>query len=127
MKENIICDTNIFIHYAIDTAEVVEALEKIGNAHILVPVTVAMELSKGCRNKKEANLLMKHLKAYKILYIDARISQKAFELIQTYHLSHALQIPDALIAATGLVYDLPIYTYNKKDFTYIENIRLYEP
>lgn len=38
-----------------------------------------------------------------------------------------LQIPDALIAATYLVNNLPLYTLNKKDFSNISGLKLYAP
>jgi len=43
-----------------------------------------------------------------------------------YSLSHKLSIPDAIIAATALHYDIELYTYNTKDFRFIEGIKLYE-
>ena len=42
-----------------------------------------------------------------------------------YSLSHKLSIPDALIAATALNYDIELYTYNIKDFRFIDGIKLY--
>jgi len=33
---------------------------------------------------------------------------------------------DSLIAATAIELDLPLFTYNIKDFRYISGIRLYE-
>ncbi len=42
-------------------------------------------------------------------------------------LSHKLCIPDALIAATALIYSIELYTLNSKDFQFIENIQLYKP
>jgi predicted nucleic acid-binding protein len=35
-----------------------------------------------------------------------------------------MTIYDSIIAATCLIYDLPLWTYNKKDFKYIENLVL---
>jgi predicted nucleic acid-binding protein len=46
------------------------------------------------------------------------------QLQQQYVLSHQLGIPDALIAATALIYDLELRTYNLKDFRFIPGIRL---
>ena len=40
--------------------------------------------------------------------------------------SHNLLIDDALIAATSLVTKLELMTYNKADFQYIPNIKLYK-
>lgn len=41
-------------------------------------------------------------------------------------ISHKLSLPDGLIAATAITEDIPLYTLNKKDFRYIENLRLYQ-
>lgn len=38
-----------------------------------------------------------------------------------------LSIPDALIAATALVYDVELYTLNLKDFCFIPGLILYAP
>jgi tRNA(fMet)-specific endonuclease VapC len=38
-----------------------------------------------------------------------------------------LALPDALIASTALVYNLDLYTTNRKDFDFIEGIKLYNP
>lgn len=43
-----------------------------------------------------------------------------------YNKSHNLVIDDALIAATSLVTGLELMTYNKSDFQYIPNIKLYQ-
>jgi len=44
-----------------------------------------------------------------------------------FRLSHNLQIPDAIIAASAVTFKLPLFTYNLKDFKFIPNIRLYTP
>ena len=38
-----------------------------------------------------------------------------------------IKLPDAIIAATAIVYDLTLITNNTKDFTAIENLRLLNP
>lgn len=38
-----------------------------------------------------------------------------------------IKLPDAIIAATAIVYDLILVTNNTKDFTGIENLRLLNP
>jgi hypothetical protein len=44
--------------------------------------------------------------------------------MEKYTLSHGMSIYDSIIAAICLVYDLPLWTYNKKDFKYIEELEL---
>jgi predicted nucleic acid-binding protein len=43
-----------------------------------------------------------------------------------YSLSHNLKLADALIGATALTYDLPLYTYNTRDFKFIPKIVLWD-
>ena len=55
--------------------------------------------------------------------------EKDFHISEKYNfrhaLSHGLQIPDAIIAATSIVYQIPLYTYNLKDFNFIPELALY--
>ena len=46
-------------------------------------------------------------------------------LMLKYSLSHNLDLPDALIAATAIVSDLELYTLNLKHFKYIDDIKLW--
>jgi predicted nucleic acid-binding protein len=46
-------------------------------------------------------------------------------LIKNYSLSHKLNIPDALIAASAIVTQSKLLTLNIKDFKYIPDIELY--
>jgi tRNA(fMet)-specific endonuclease VapC len=48
-------------------------------------------------------------------------------LIQSYHERHSKWIPDALIASIALAENLEILTYNRKDFDFIDDIKLFNP
>ena len=41
--------------------------------------------------------------------------------------AHTIKLPDAIIAATALVYDLTLLTRNEKDFRHIPNLQLLNP
>ncbi len=45
--------------------------------------------------------------------------------MEIYSKSHSLKIPDALNGATSLYYKIPLFTYNKKDFNFIKELKLY--
>ena len=62
----------------------------------------AMELLRGCRNGVELRMVQRLLAAMVIVPVSEAISQRAYGLVVTFSLSHALDIPDALIAATAL-------------------------
>lgn len=66
------------------------------------------------------------IKYYDVIDFDERVSILSKDLIEKYHLSQGLMIPDAIIAATAVVHDLKLFTYNLKDFKFIPKIRFYE-
>jgi hypothetical protein len=121
----VLCDTNIFISAFNGREDTIINLEKIGFENIILSSITVMELYQGMGNKEELAKMKKRIKFYDIIHIDEAISAKSVELISNYKLSHHLQIPDAIIAANSLVKNIPLYTYNIKDFDYIDSINLY--
>ena len=121
----IICDTNIFIKLFSGDPIIIAELSKIGNSRLLMPSISAMELFIGMQNKTELQQMRKKIKHFSIIHLNEAASQKSTELIADYRLSHGLMIPDALIGAMALTYDLELFTYNLKDFRFMPNIKLY--
>ena len=121
----ILCDTNVFIHAFNGNQQTIEQLNTIGTNNIALSAITVMELYQGMGNKNELMQMKKKLHYYDIVHVDKWISDKAIELIATFKLSHALQIPDAIIGATAIIYNIPLYTYNVKDFNFMPNINLY--
>ena len=121
----IVCDTNVFIKLFTGDAIVITELEKIGNHRILMPSVSMMERFCGMGNKLELQQMKKKIKHFNVLHLNEAASQKAIEILSEYRLSHGLSIPDALIGAMALAYNLELYTYNLKDFRFLKGIRLY--
>jgi predicted nucleic acid-binding protein len=48
-------------------------------------------------------------------------------LIQSNHARHSKWIPDALIASIDIANQLELFTYNRKDFDFIKEIKLFNP
>ena len=86
---------------------------------VQISTTSAMELLIGCRNKIELAQTKHFLEPVRILPVDPDISDKAYDLIQGFTLSHGLMIPDALIAATALENGLTVHTKNTRHFQMI--------
>jgi len=85
---------------------------------------VDIEILVGVKNKRDLNTTNKKLNLFKNISIEQEILDLARILLEKYILSHNMAIYDAIIAATCLVYDLPLWTYNKKDFKFIDGIKL---
>ena len=85
---------------------------------------VKLEFKAGVLNKRELKKINRILSQVQLLDMDQSILNLSDILIEKYALSHGMGIYDAIIAATCLIYDLPLWTYNRKDFKYIEALQL---
>ena len=66
----------------------------------------------------------KNFSLFEIIYITHEISKKATTLVQIYAKGYNLDIPDSFIASTALITNAKLFTYNIKDFHFIEGIQL---
>ena len=85
---------------------------------------VKLEFKIGALNKRELKKINRILSHITLLDTDQSVLNLSDRLVEKYTLSHGMGIYDAIIAATCLVYDLPLWTYNKKDFRFIEELKL---
>jgi len=122
--EKILADACIFIDIFRGNYKLY--LELMEN-EVVINSIIYMELIRGARDKNELKKIDKYLKGFEMIFIDERISQEAMMLMKTYSLSHGLLIPDALIAATAISRHISLWSFNKKDFLFIEKINLFHP
>lgn len=127
--QKIICDTDVLIELFDENkarhSETAATIEKIGMDNILISAISKMELIKGTRHKEHSQQVAKKLKRLDTILLSPEITIRTIELLNTYHLSHGLAIPDALIAATSLETGLKLFTYNVRDFKFIKGLNLY--
>ena len=124
--KKVLCDTNVFIKMFSGGTVASANLLHIGSQNVLIPSIAVMELFAGMGNKQELADMRKKLKHYNILDLNEHCSKLAISLVHDYKLSHNMQIPDALIGAMAITYNIPLFTYNLKDFRFMPNIELYE-
>jgi len=122
-----LCDTNILIEFYKNNPQITEELRRIGPNRLAISAITQAELYFGALNKAELQRIKRHLALLTGFSLDIPISSRFLQLMETYSLSHKLSLPDALIAATALSHDLPLYTLNVKDFRFISGLSLYRP
>ena len=115
-------DTDVLIWYMRGNEKALRVIMNLRNFSI--SVVTYMELVQGLRNKEELNILRNSLKKWNagIIYINEEISTKAMFLVEQYYLSHSIQLADALVGATAVIYGRPLLTANTKHYTMIKNI-----
>ena len=112
----ILCDTNILIEVYKGNEKVIRELLKMGQQNIAISDVTSAELLFGARNKEELKILKKDLEKLTCIPINSQISNLSVQLVEKYSLSHKLTLPDALIAATAIVYGIELFTFNLKRF-----------
>lgn len=123
----ILCDTNILIEFYKNNLKIIEELRCIGPNNLAISPVTQAELYFGALNKAELRSIKRHLALLFNFPMDIPISTRFLQLMETYSLSHNLNLPDALIAATALSHDVQLYTLNLKDFRFIPGLNLYRP
>ena len=93
---------------------------------ISISFMTAMELIVGALNKTHLIRINKELKGLLTILPNHEIALLAIKLLQQYHLSHGLKIQDCFIGATSLFMEIPLFSYNIKDFKFIEGLELYD-
>lgn len=122
----VLCDTDVIIEFFKGNASVKNILENnILPENIALSSISVMELYFGAKNKKELALIKKFLSNFEILKLNKEITDISLNLIEIYSKSHSLKIPDALIGATSIYNEIPLFTYNKKDFLFIKELKFY--
>ena len=130
-ETKIICDTDVMIDYfdlksLRHTITKIKLEEEIGLENIMLSAISKLELIAGATTKSDLLTIIKKLKRFSVILFFPTITSLSFELLETYKLSHGLELPDCLIAATVLKTDLEFFTYNTKDFKFIPKLRLHK-
>ena len=90
-------------------------------------IICTMEVIQGCLNLQELNRVNSFITLFHAHPVSPSISVSAQSLLAQFTLSHGLEIPDALIAATALELRLPHYTLNTKHFAMIPGLQVIRP
>ncbi|WP_140936696.1 type II toxin-antitoxin system VapC family toxin [Sphingobacterium lumbrici] len=127
--QKVICDTDVLIEFFDEKkarhSQTTATINEIGIDNILISAISKMEMIKGTLHKEHSQQVAKKLKRLDTILLSPEITIRTIELLNTYHLSHGLAIPDALIAATSLETGLKLFTYNIRDFKFIKGLNLY--
>jgi predicted nucleic acid-binding protein len=122
-------DTDVLIWNLRGNEKAARALDAMPG--FFVSAITYMELVQGVRDKRELRVLRQALSHWgtRIVQIDEGVSARACFLTEQHHLSHSLQLADALIAATALEHGVEILTGNAKHYRAIEGlaVRTFRP
>ena len=123
--DKIIVDSDILIDLSRGNEKAVSWIKKYENGEkLIISVVTEIELIFGSRDKAHLKTIKSFLSNFEVIQLREMISLAAAQLVEKFCLSHRLHLPDALIAATALELDCELATINRKDFRFIEGLRL---
>jgi len=132
-ESGILIDTDVMINYFDDHrkyhAEIKSAFNQfeVENVETYISLVSCIEVLQGSKSMLEKNRILKKLIPFSEIDITLSIGRIAKDLIFKYSSSHGLLLADALIAATALQLEIPLFSLNKKDYKFIDTLKLYEP
>jgi len=117
-------DTDVLIWYLKGNLLARDTINNLSG--FCISVVTHMELVQGMRNKQELGQLRRALKSWlvKVLYVSEDISIKALFYVEQQYLSHAVQLADALIAATAVTHGLDLMTAKIKHYKILKDVSL---
>ena len=119
-------DTNIVVHYLNNTltAEAIDLLNEIIDDQCFISIIVEMEcLGYNFKTKNEQEIMSVFIENITKLNINKDIVKKTIAIRK----SRKIDLPDAIIAATAIDYDLILITQNTKDFKSISDLKMINP
>jgi len=117
-------DTDVLIWNMRGNERAAELLD--GALGFTLSAVTYMELVQGARDKAELRALRRALQFWQatVRPLDDEISNRAMYLIETYALSHGLQMADALIAATAISLGDILVTGNDTHYRMIDGLEI---
>ena len=115
-------DTDVLIWNLRGNAKAAQRLDHAGG--FVLSTVSYMELIQGVRDKAELGVLRRALQYWgaNVQLLDQDISARAIFLMETYALSHGLQMADALIGATALSLGATLVTANDKHYRMMDGL-----
>lgn len=125
MEQRYLADSNTIIDYAGNKMpdKALLILDGYFNDNLTISIISKIEVLGFNGNDSELKRLADFIGLANIVFVDGAIADKTIELRKVYK----IKLPDAIIAATALVYNLNVITRNISDFKKIDGLNCIDP
>lgn len=124
-KKVILCDSNVLFEYFRGSPVMLRELDELGFDRLALSVISEAEMYIGIK-RIEWRKTTETINKFNIIGLDSEISRMLSRLTWE-HYTKRPGIADMIIAATALTYPVELFTFNKKDFDFVERITFYRP
>lgn len=118
-------DSNVIINYLSENLEAAQLdfLDDLFSNSLYVSVITEMEVLGYSMPQEIESVFMEFIENTEVLTIEDKIVQQTILLRKEYK----IKLPDAIIAATALIHQIPLVTFNAKDFKKVKDIQVIVP
>jgi len=120
--DNFLIDTNIIIYLAQRKLRISDFVKEESNLYIS-SITYIETLGYSFPSHDEEKAIIKLCKTFERLFLTKEVEEQTI-LIRK---SNKVKLPDAIIAATAMVYNLTLVTRNSDDFKRIQGLNVLNP
>jgi tRNA(fMet)-specific endonuclease VapC len=120
----VLCDTDVWIEYFRKNIPVVQLLDEIGVHNLYASVITKAEMQRWAKNKEKLKSINKIIDKIPFIDIDLHISQRFSQLFEKHFLEYGNAIPDTIIAATAIEYDIELFTLNQRHYKFYSDLKL---
>ncbi len=122
----ILFDTDVLIDHLRGELKARDYFKHLKKSHSFsISVITLAEIEAGVR-ASEYPIVQDFLSLFSVIPITEEIAKKAGTYKRSFSQSHRILLPDALIAATACIMEMPLYTFNLKDYP-MKDITVYSP
>jgi tRNA(fMet)-specific endonuclease VapC len=123
--EAVLIDTSVLIGRFRREPRAMAALERIGDAGLLLCDAIVAEVLAGTRNRKEyAETKRELFGQFHVLPLTMEVTQCFRAILDELAMGRDIHFADQLIAATAIAHNVPLLTLNSKHFKRIDGLRL---
>jgi predicted nucleic acid-binding protein len=118
-------DSNIIINYLSENLETAQLdyLDNLFSNILFVSIITKMEVLGYSMPEEIESVFKEFIGSTEVLYIDDKIVDRTISLRKELK----IKLPDAIITATAIVNQIPLVTFNAKDFEKIKDIQVIVP
>jgi len=120
--DNFLIDTNTIIYLSQGKLKISDFAKNDSNLYIS-SITYIETLGYPFPNQYEERIITDLCEMFERLFLTEDVEKQTILIRKT----HKIKLPDAIIAATAITYDLTLVTYNSSDFNKISGLKLFVP
>ena len=121
--KKVLVDTDVMIEFLRGKTEAIKFISSHFEEMMLSSVTVA-ELYSGVRDGKEKEALDAFIERILVLPITTKVAIRGGLYKREYYKSHGTGLADAMIAASSVSAEVPLFTFNLKHFPMLKNVKV---